>query len=64
MTSYEEFMIILTIGLLIVSILNLRNKQAASSQGRAGGLLSRCVSPGQGAATSLIGCLVKFIIAS
>lgn len=40
MTSYEEFMIILTIGLLIISILNLRNKQAASSQGRAGGLLT------------------------
>ena len=27
MSTYEEFMIILTIGLLIVAILNLRNKK-------------------------------------
>ncbi|WP_408631546.1 putative holin-like toxin [Mediterraneibacter agrestimuris] len=27
MTTYEEFMVLLTIGLLIVAILNLRNKK-------------------------------------
>ncbi|WP_390566134.1 putative holin-like toxin [Mediterraneibacter glycyrrhizinilyticus] len=27
MTTYEEFMVLLTIGLLIVAILNLKNKK-------------------------------------
>ena len=29
MSTYEKFMVILTFGLLIVAILNLKNKQAA-----------------------------------
>lgn len=30
MSTYEEFMVILTVGLLIVDILNLKNKQSRS----------------------------------
>ncbi len=34
MSTYEELMVILTIGLLIVAILNLKNKQAALLSGK------------------------------
>jgi len=40
MTTYEEFMVILTVGLLIVAILNLKNKQSRSVLVRLAALLN------------------------
>ena len=66
MSTYEEFMVILTIAMLIVAILSLKNKkQPFLSLAKVGTatLVAQQYFAGTGGVHLLVGCLVKFIIA-
>lgn len=63
MSTYEEFMIILTMGLLIVAILNLKNKKQPSYPEKVNGYsYSLIIFAGTGEYQSPSGYPVKHII--